>query len=150
MHLTCRKAVVLFAVALVACHESTAPTTVTTGFSLDNINGRLLPTYQAPTPGGLTVTVLYASLALDGNGHATMVEHRQQSDGTTTFLTSSYKYEINGSDIFFSFLVPCPINAICVSPPHGTISPDTGDLALEIGQFGDALVVYHFKRIRPD
>ncbi|HEY1952102.1 MAG TPA: hypothetical protein VGG76_04800, partial [Gemmatimonadaceae bacterium] len=109
MHLIGRKAVVLLAVAFVACSDSTAPPVHSTGFFLSDINGRPLPTYVVPTDP--TTTVLLGSLTLDGIGHATMVEERRQQSGTPLVLTTAYNYLINGNDVTFTFQVPCPINA---------------------------------------
>ena len=146
MPLTCRKAVVLFAVAFVACHESTTPGTVSAGFRLNDINGRALPTYQAPTP-GITVTVLGGSLTLEPTGLATMIEEREQPDGTPFVLAGYYTYRINGNDLSFTRSTPCPIEFDCLPTPHGTISPVTGALALEVGQFGTTPIVYNFARV---
>ena len=143
MHLSRRKAVVLLTMALVACHEGTAPKTISAGFRLNDINGRLLPTYQAPTP-GITVTVLGGSLTLEPTGLATMIEEREQPDGTPFVLAGSYTYQINGNDVSFTRSRPCPIEFDCLPTPHGTISPVTGALALQVGQFGTTPIIYNF------
>jgi len=143
MHLTCRKAVVLFAIAFVGCHESTAPKTISAEFRLNDINGRPLPTYEAPTP-GRTVTVLGGSLALEPTGVATIIEEREQPDGTPYVLAGTYTYQIDGNDVSFTRSRPCPIEFECLPTPHGTISPVTGGLALEVGQFGTTPIIYNF------
>ncbi|MFL5638505.1 MAG: hypothetical protein ACJ78M_03960, partial [Gemmatimonadaceae bacterium] len=118
---------------------------VTGRFTLSDINGRSLPTYQAATP-GLTAMIIHADLELDDAGHATWIEDRLQFDGTPVTYTTNYTYEIRGAEVEFE-TQPCPPNAICAGPPHGTISPITGDLDVEIGRFESLPIIYHFRRL---
>jgi hypothetical protein len=144
MHLIGRNALILLAIPLAACSESTAPERLTAQFVLNDINGRALPTYQAATPGN-TATILSGTLTLDNSGQATMVEQRRELDGTEITLTMNYAYEIKGTSIIFSMLEPCPIDASCMSPPTGTYSRLTGRVDVEIGRFGDEPIVYHYQ-----
>jgi hypothetical protein len=144
MHLIGRNYLILLAVSLAACTDSTAPERLTARFVLNDINGRVLPTYQAPTP-GLTPTILSGTLTLDNSGQAIIVEQRRLFDGTDITLTTNYTYEIKGSSIVFSMLEPCPPNANCIAPPIGTYNRLTGRVDLEIGRFGTEPIVYHYQ-----
>src|SRR6266571_1627436 len=143
MRLPCQKALLLLAVSTIACHDSSRPTqpTVFAQFVLNDINGRALPTYPAPTP-GLTPTIVSGSLTLDNSGKAVVSEHRIEWNGVETTNTVTYIYKINGTDIEFELSPPCPINAICVAPPKGTIT--TTGVSLEIGRFDSQAIVYNY------
>jgi hypothetical protein len=134
-------AFVLLAVSL-ACHDSTGPRTISAAFALNNIDGRPLPTYIAPTP-GLTPTVVSGLLILDETGQAVMTENRIEWNGVDATYTVNYAYEIRGDQITFSMLQPCPPNATCLAPPKGTIS--FGRLALEIGRLGNQPILYNYR-----
>ena len=140
MNLIGRKALILLAIPLAACTESTAPERLTAQFVLNDINGRALPTYLSPTP-GLTPTILSGTLTLDNSGQAIMVEQRRQFDGTDITLTTNYTYEIKGSSIVFAPLEPCPPNANCVGAPSGTYNRLTGRIEL---QLANGPILYHY------
>ena len=142
MRLPCQKALLLLAVSTLACHDSSGPPAVIGRFVLNDINGRNLPTYLAPTP-GLTPTIVWGALALDESGNAVMTEHRIEWNGVETTNTVTYIYKINGNDIEFELTPPCPINAICAAPPKGTIT--SSGISLEIGRYDSQAIVYSYR-----
>jgi len=142
MRLTRWNAFVLLSVSLAACHDSTGPRTVSAAFALNDIDGRPLPTYIAPTP-GLTPTIVSGLLILDETGQAIMTENRIDWNGVDATYTANYAYEIRGEQVIFSLLQPCPPNANCVSPPKGTIT--IGGLALEIGRLDNQPILYNYR-----
>jgi hypothetical protein len=145
MRLTSRKVLFLLAATLMACSATTEPGTLNEDFLLQDINGRLLPTYIAATP-GFSPTILMSSLKLDKAGIATMTEERTNFDGTQSTYTWQYRYEIDDGEINFSLLQPCPPNALCAAPPHGTMSLLAGRLILEVGKVGTSPIVYNYQR----
>ena len=146
MHLIRQKVLLLVAASVTACSASTEPRGLDDEFMLRDINGRALPTYIAATP-GFSPTILVSSLKLERSGIATMTEERTNFDGTQSTYTWQYRYEIDGGDVNFSLLQPCPPNALCAAPPHGTISRLAGRLILEVGRVGDTPIVYTYERV---
>ncbi len=142
MRLPCQKALLLLAVSTLACHDSSGPPVVIGRFVLNDINGRDLPTYLAPTP-GLTPTIVWGTLTLDESGNAVMTKHRMEWNGVETTNTVTYIYKINGTDIEFELSPPCPINANCAAPPRGTIT--SSGISLEIGRYDSQVIVYNYR-----
>ncbi len=104
-------------------------------FVLDNIDGRPVPTYL--TPISESPTIISSTLRLDGVGNAVMTERRRQMGSEVTY-TRTYTYKISGNQIVFD--LSCPIDAICVAPPKGTISGSR--LSLQYG--GSQATVYNY------
>jgi hypothetical protein len=144
MRLSRWSSISLIAIALTACTDTLDPNTIPGVFYLHDINGRLLPTYQAATP-GLTVTVKSAGLSLDFSGPAQLFQSVTQFDGTDATITSNYTYRLKDHDLIFELSPPCPINAICGSPPTGRM-PSENFVDLEIGRIDNVPIVYHFQR----
>lgn len=136
----------LISIALAACSDSIDPSAVPGLFKLNDINGRPLPTYQAPTTGS-TLTVKSATLNLDFFDKAEFSQQIIQSDGTEATATVSYNYRVSGNELIFELSPPCPINANCLAPPVGRIS-GTDLVDLEIGRVDNVPIVYHFQRVR--
>jgi hypothetical protein len=135
---------IAIAVSLTACTDTLDPNTIPGVFYLHDINGRLLPTSQATTP-GLTLTVKSAGLSLDFSGPAQLVQTVTQLNGTDATITSNYTYRLNGHELIFELSPPCPINATCASPPTGRM-PSENFVDLEIGRIDNVPIVYHFQR----
>jgi hypothetical protein len=134
------------AIALTACTDSVDPNEVPGAYSLTDINGRALPTYQAPTPGP-TLTINSAGLTLDvGAGPAQLVQNVTQYDGTQATLTSNYVYHLKGDQLIFELSPACPINAQCLAPPTGRVT-GTHQIDLVVGHLDNTPIVYHFQRI---
>jgi len=127
-----------------ACTNSTGPKTVAAQFVLHDIDGRLLPTYPAATP-GLTPTILDGTITLDPSGNATIFEHRTEWNGVDATYTTPYKYEIKGSVVEFSRLEPCPPDAICSAPPQGKLSLVSGGMSVNMG--GSFPIIYNYYRV---
>jgi hypothetical protein len=145
MNLSSRKFFFLALALVIACRESTGPAVVLAQFELTDINGRALPTPPANTP-GLTPIILSSTVTLDELGHATIIEHRTQWDGSDATLTSHYTYKITGSQIEFDYLQPCPPNALCAAPPKGTFFLDR--LSLEMGRINTDPILYNYHLTR--
>jgi hypothetical protein len=140
MRLT-RKKWFLFALAsILACHDSTGPTTITAQFDLTDIDGRPVPTYPAATP-GLTPTIISQIVTLNEDGTAVIFEHRTQWDGTDATFDSNYTYQISDGKIAFNF--HCPIDADCIAPPEGTIFGNR--LSLVMGRLDNIPITYNYK-----
>jgi hypothetical protein len=136
----------LIAITLAACTDSVDPNEVPGGYTLTDINGRTLPTYQAATPGP-TLTINSAALTLDvGAGPAQLIQSVTQFDGTQAVLTSNYTYHLKGDQLIFELSPPCPINAQCVAPPTGRV-PGTHQINLIMGSVDNMPIVYHFQRV---
>ena len=148
MRLVCQKAFLLAVVVALACHDpSTASSTEPppfSGFTLDNINGRPLPTFVSPIPEG--PTILSGWLFLDGSGKVVMSEQRRdinQGDFTTT---NTLDYRITGDRIDIGCFRPYPATKVCTAS-FGTISGTTLRLTVEPKQ----PLVYTYKlTARPD
>jgi hypothetical protein len=142
MRLSCQKAFLLLAVSLLACRDTTANVAIVPRqFTLNDINGRALPTYMAPTP-GLTPTIVSGFLILEDFGRASMTEHRIEWNGLETDNTVNYAYTITGRKIEFEMLGFCPGTVMCAGPPTGTISAD--GLTLTIALFGSNAILYDY------
>jgi hypothetical protein len=143
MRLSRWSSISLIAIALAACTDNIAPKDFAGAYNLNDINGRPLPTYEAPTP-GLTRTIRGAGMSLDFGGTAQLVQAVTEFDGTPNTVTTNYTYRIKGNDLIFAFSPVCPCDYIS-PPPTGRVT-STGDLDLDMGG-GDISIVYHFKRI---
>lgn len=141
MRLSRQPAFLLLFAATLGCHDSTAPIRIPTQFLLDNINGRPLPTYLAPTP-GLTPDILSASLTFEEGGKAVMTEHRKEFDGRETTNTNTFDYRIHGNNVEVGSFTPCGPDANCIGTYKGTVSRLT--LSLNIG----GPIIYNY-RIAP-
>lgn len=130
-----------------ACTDSTGPKTVAARFVLHDINGRLLPTYPAATP-GLTPTILEGTVTLEASGRATVVEHRTEWNGVDATYTTPYTYTIENNVVEFAPLEPCPPAAICAGPPSGTLSLAFGRLSLNMGG-AEFPIIYNYDRVIP-
>ncbi|SRR6266571_369685 len=128
----------LCAVATLACHDSAAPAAVSGKFVLNDINGRALPTYPAPTP-GLTPTIVSNTLILYKDGTAQTTEHRVEWNGVDNTYTWQNTYTITGNQIKFAY--HCPPNADCIAPPHGTILGNR--LSLDVSG-GSGAIIYNY------
>ena len=146
MRLSCQKAFLLAVVVTLACHDpSTAPPPPPfSSFTLDNINGRPLPTFVSPIPEG--PTILSGTLFLDGSGKVVMTERRRdinQGDFTTT---NTLDYRITSDRIDIGCFRAYPAIVVC-SASFGTISGTTLRLTVDPKQ----PLVYTYKlTARPD
>jgi hypothetical protein len=150
MRLFCQKALLLVLASTVACHDSsTAPVPVPSYFVLKAINGRQLPTYFVSQS---NITILSASLGLDGAGKAKMSEIRReivQGIPSETLYTSTYDYRINGDQIEIGTFGPCNDVMICAGNLIGTIT--NGVLSLTIMPYStDGSIVYEYHRMGLD
>jgi hypothetical protein len=141
MRLPCQKAFILLALTTIACQDPVWPPRVTARFALNDINGRALPTYVAPTP-GFSPTIVWGTLILYSSGKAVMTEYRREFDTETTY-TRNYKYRVTDNQIEFDYSPPCPPNALCPILPKGTITPN--GLTLEFGQFDSQAILYNYR-----
>jgi len=146
MRLVCQKAFLLAVVVALACHDpSTAPPPPPfSGFTLDNINGRPLPTFVSPIPEG--PTILSGTLFLDGSGKVVMTERQRdinQGDFTTT---NTLDYRITGDRIDIGCFRPYPATKVCTAS-FGTISGRTLSLTIDPKQ---PLVYTYRLSARPD
>lgn len=134
----------LLASVVFACSDSTGPKTVQGQFVLHDINGRLLPTYPATTP-GMTPIIHEGILTLEPSGRATIWEHRTEFDGRVADYTTVYNYQINGRTISFSRLEPCPPAAICAEPPTATFSLTFDQVSIKMGEWAGP-ILYNYRR----
>jgi hypothetical protein len=118
MRLSRRIALLVAIGAIAGCSDSSGPPTRAI-YVLETINGRPLPTVFLPIPEA--PTILGGSLELDGNGHATIVEHRREMTGAEPTYITTFKYTVSGAQIHFELATPCPPAAICAAPPEGVI-----------------------------
>jgi hypothetical protein len=144
MHLSRWSTISLIAFALTACTDSLDPKTVPGAYGLTDINGRQLPTYEAPTPGA-TRTINGAGLSIDFGDAASLIQDITRFDGTELTVTTNYTYRLKDHDLIFALSSPCAADANCVSPPKGKIT-STGDIDLEMGN-GGISILYHFHHI---
>ena len=150
MRLFCQKALLLLLCSTVACHESTAPPIpVPAYFVLKAINGRQLPTLFSF---GSNITILSASLGLDGTGKAKMTELRRepvQGVPNETLYTSIFDYRIQGDQIEIGCFQNGPDIRLCPGVLKGTIT--NGVLSLTVVQVSiDGSIVYEYQRMGLD
>jgi hypothetical protein len=150
MRLSCQKALLLVLCSTIACHESTAPPIpVPAYFVLKAINGRQLPTLFSF---GSSITILSASLGLDGAGKAKMTELRReivQGVPSETLYTSTFDYRIQGDQIEIGSFQICVDVYLCAANLKGTIA--NGVLSLTIVQVSiDGSIVYEYQRMGAD
>ena len=138
MRLSCQKALCLVALVTISCTDSSGPKTAAMQFALENINGRSLPTYLAPTPGA-TPTIISNTLILYKDGTAATTEHRIDWDGTERTVTYQQHYTIKGAIIEFAY--DCPPGADCIAPPRGTIVGN--HLALDVSG-GAGSIIFNY------
>ena len=150
MHLSCKKAFPLLFFSAIACHDSTAPATISVEFELANINGRPVPTYLSPTP-GLTPTILSASLAFDRSQKVVMTENRREWDGTETTTTHTFDYKINGNQLAIGCFEPVPAipgvgvgSVVCIGNYTGTISGNALSLVVATVSI-DGSIIYNYR-----
>lgn len=129
-------------VSAFACNDLAAPPNPPADYTLANINGRPLPTFESPVPE--SPTILSATLELKAGGLATVTEHRNQMAGGDLIFTSNYTYTITGNEIQFDYDPPCPANALCAEPPKGTISGSRLTLVMYGASSG---IVYDFRLV---
>jgi hypothetical protein len=141
MRLLCQRLLLLTALSISACRDSSGPVE-SREFVLHDINGRPLPTYFAATP-GLTPTIVSSSLVLNTAGRAVIAEHRIEWDGSEHDYTINYIYNIKGSTIVFEPATPCPPNALCAAPPKGSVTPF--GLTLDWTPYDPGLIVYNYE-----
>jgi hypothetical protein len=87
MHLSRWSSILPIVIALTACSDSLDPSRVPGAYNLNDINGRTLPTYEAPTP-GLTRTIRSAGLTIDFGDAAELIQDVTQFDGNQVTITS--------------------------------------------------------------
>jgi hypothetical protein len=110
---------IVFIAALVpfqACSDAVAPPRISAFYTLLNIDGRPLPTFDFDP----TDRVLSATLALDKTGHAVLTQRRiinNQEIETST----NYSYSLSGDHVTFDFLPPCTGPVLCATLPVGII-----------------------------
>jgi hypothetical protein len=145
MRLVCQKASLLAVVVALACHDaSTAPPPPFSGFTLDNINGRPLPTFVSPIPEG--PTILSGTLFLDGSGKVVMTEQQRDINQGNFTTTNTLDYRITGDRIDIGCFHPYPAIVVCTAS-FGTISGTTLRLTIDPRQ----PLVYTYKlSSRPD
>ena len=132
------------AIAFTACTDSLDPKTVPGAYGLVDINGRPVPTYEAPTPGP-TRTIKGGGLSIDFGDAASLIQDIIKPDGTEVMVTTNYTYRLRDHDLAFAITPPCPVDASCLAPPRGRIT-STGDIALDMGSAGTP-IVYHLHHI---
>jgi hypothetical protein len=129
MRLVCQKAFLLAVVVVLACHDpSTAPPLPFSGFTLDNINGRPLPTFVLPIPEG--PTILSGTLFLDGSGKVVMTEQQRDINRGDFTNTITLDYRITGDKIEIGCFRPYPATKVCTAS-FGTISGTTFFFTIE-------------------
>ena len=126
MQLFCRKCLVLvFAIPLACRERTTTPPVYSPPYLLHTVGDQPLPAVLYATPGD-TTTVISGYISLSDAGTAEISERiravRPGFPPTTTDSKGTYRYVIIGDSVAFSYLTPCPPNALCVAPPVGKIS----------------------------
>lgn len=140
MRLAGQKVFLLLIPCILACRDTSGPSTVSARFVLHDVNGRSLPTYFSATP-GLTLTILSSTVVLDRTGQAVVTEHQTLWNGSDFTSTINYTYKISGTQITFA-LPPAPIDP-ARNPPKGTIT--SAGLTLEMAQSGSFSVLYDYQ-----
>ena len=141
MRLISQKAVLL-ALLFVACRSTTEPERLMGLFTLENINGRALPTYLSPTP-GLTPTIVSATLNFQPDGTVFVTELRRNPDGSQAAVTTTVNYTKHGNEIEMGNFWICALSTGC-DPLHGTIIGQTLSLVVIVNP-DDSAVVYNYR-----
>ena len=127
MRLSCLKALLPVVALATACHEATAPPAPGL-YSLETFNSRPLPTVIV-AGGRDTITLVGATLALDGTASAVVVSHSREVHPTLpprdVIDTARYSYRIVGDSIAFDNSPQCPPDALCALPPYGKVTSST-------------------------
>jgi hypothetical protein len=150
MRLSRQKVSLLLLVSGIACSDSTGPNTVSAFFRLQTIDGRVLPTYIAVTPGP-NATIISSSLILDKTGKATVIEHRDETFQGDVTDTTTYEYRLHGAQIEIALPIVClAITTPCPSILRtGTISPFGLSLIINPTS-ADYHIVYQYRSIGLD
>jgi hypothetical protein len=144
MRLSRWSSILPLAIAFASCTSTVDPNAVPGAYGLHDINGRALPTFQAATPGSLTVRS--GGLSLDFNGTAQLIQSLSQGDGTERTDTLNFTYQIKGHELIFQFSQACPADANCISPPTGRIA-EHSFINVNMGSVDNVPIVYNFQRI---
>jgi hypothetical protein len=148
MLLSRQKVLLLVLVSGIACRDSTGPETVSAFFTLQAIDGRALPTYIAATPGP-TTTVISSSLILDKSGRAVVIEHRNEMFRGDVTDTTTYAYQLHGTQIVMLSPVVCVAITTCPIIRTGTILPLVLNLVINPTSTGPH-IVYEYRGIGLD
>ena len=112
MRLSCQKFIFAVLVATLACSDNSGPPSITAGFSLDNVDGRPLPTFDSPIPEA--PTILSVTLQFEASGFVVMTERRQDITRGEFTTTSTLDYKMTGPFIEIGCFRGLPI----VACPH--------------------------------
>ena|ERR1700674_5195924 len=150
MRLFRQKALLFVGVLTTACHETTSPPTQPALYSLESFNNQPLPTFLN-AGGGDTITIISATLVLDGAANAMIATHSRQVHPNTPLRDATdivrYTYRVMGDSVAFDYSPPCPPNAQCVAPPYGKSTSTT--LTLYSGYTG-ASATYLYRLLVSD
>lgn len=110
--------------ALASCDSPLSPSDVAGSYVLISANESPLPAVVLNSEWA-TITVLADTLRLHPNQTGEQITLQQVTNHTSSdqsepasLVTKTFGYRIRGESIEISY--PCPINAICVAPPHAT------------------------------
>jgi hypothetical protein len=97
-------------------------------YLLESFNNRSLPTVIVAGPSD-TITLVGATLALDGMASAVLVAHSRevhpQLPRRDVIDTARYSYRIVGDSIAFDYSPKCPLDGLCALPPYGIVTSST-------------------------
>jgi hypothetical protein len=141
MRLSCWKIFLPLFASVIACTDTTGPSTVSAHFVLESINGRPLPTYLAITPGPSS-TIFSSTLTLDKAGTAVITEHRDDMLLGERTYTSSTSYRIHGLQIEID-AQSCLAYPNCIGDRAGKIF--NGRLSLNINPRSQIQIIYDYR-----
>ena len=150
MRLSCLKALLPVVALATACHETTAPPAPGL-YLLETFNNRPLPTVLVAGTRD-TITLVGATLALDGTASAVVVAHSREVHPDLpprdVIDTTRYLYHILGDSIAFDNSPDCPLDALCAPPPYGKVTSST--MTLFEGVAPNSRYTYFYRAVALD
>jgi hypothetical protein len=120
-------------------------------YLLETFNNRPLPIVLAAGARD-TITLVGATLALDGTASAVVVVHSREVHpdlpARDVIDTTWYSYRILGDSIAFDYSPKCPPDGLCAPPPYGKVTSST--VTLFEGVDPNSRYAYFYRAVASD
>jgi hypothetical protein len=135
----------LAALAMIACRESTTPSSLPTWYSLNNVNGQRLPlVLLSPIP-EQDVTLVSSVLFLFSDGTGVFVDRLRDQTTVETDRRTTFKYQLTGSAITIK---SCSADPGCDF--QGVVSGLTLNLNRGVRLQDNTPLLYNYQQWLPD
>jgi hypothetical protein len=145
MRLSCQKILLVLAPLTLSCGDPTSPRPPHDFYVLASVNGQPLPAILSPIPEA-TTTVLWATLAFQGDEDVIWLEHRREVSNNVprenTYRTEM-RYRRNGNAVKIGLFDLCPPNVACATFDGVFVG---SELRLTVGWFSPTTpIVYTYQ-----